>query len=213
MSAAPRVRHPIFARMYTRLAVVADKKGGAAHRDELLAGAAGRVIEVGAGSGANFAHYPTGVTEVVAVEPETYLRAKAEATAQKVTTNVHVVDGTADHLPVDDASCDIAVASLVLCSVPDQSAALAELRRVIRPGGELRFYEHIRSHNPRLAKLQRRIDLVHPWLGGGCHASRETDRTIEGAGFVVERRRYFTFKPSILELPTSPMVIGLARPA
>ena len=113
------------------------------------------------------------------MEPEAYLRAKAEAAAERALVDVRVVPGTADALPADDESFDVAVASLVLCSVPDQAHALAEIRRVLRPGGELRFYEHIRSHHPKFARRQRRVDIIWPRVGGGCHASRATDEAIE----------------------------------
>src|SRR3954469_22435285 len=109
--------HPIFARLYTWLSRGAESSGAAEHRDETLAGLSGRVIEVGAGNGLNFAHYPPGVTEVVAVEPEPYLRAQAEAAAAAAATPVTVLDGVADALPAEDGSFDAAVASLVLCTV------------------------------------------------------------------------------------------------
>ena len=127
--------------MYPRCAARADARGAAEHRRRLVAGLSGRVIEVGAGHGANFAHYPAGVTEVVAVEPEPTLRGLAEKAARAAAVRVSVLDGTAEALPGD--GYDAAVTSLVLCSVPDQATALAEIRRVLRPGGELRFYEHV----------------------------------------------------------------------
>ena len=114
-------------------------------------------------------------------------------------------------LPADDATVDAGVASLVLCSVPDPAAALAELRRVIRPDGDLRFYEHVRADSPRLARWQDRLDVVWPRVGGGCHANRATVETIEAAGFTVERARRFTFRPSALVALTSPHAIGVAR--
>ncbi len=127
------VHHPIFARVFDRLSVVAERSGQGEHRRELLAGLQGRVIEVGAGNGLNFAHYPPTVTEVLAVEPEAYLRARARKAARRAPVAVAVVDGVADRLPADEASFDAGVASLVLCSVPAQPTALAELFRVIRP--------------------------------------------------------------------------------
>ena len=126
-------RHPIFARVFARAGPAMDAQGALEHRRALLAGLAGRVLEVGAGSGLNFAHYPPAVTELLAVEPEPYLRALAETAAQQAAIPIRVVDGTADTLPSPDAGMDAAVASLVLCSVPDQARALAELRRVLRP--------------------------------------------------------------------------------
>ena len=211
MSRASSIHHPVFARIYTRLSKAVEANGVGAHRDELLAGVSGRVVEVGAGNGANFVHYPATVTEVVAVEPEPYLRERAKEAARSAPVKVTVVDGTADRLPLEMGSCDVGVASLVLCSVADQAAALAELHRVIRPGGELRFYEHIRSQQPRLARLQQRADIVWPFLGGGCHASRLTDEAIKTAGFVVEHTRYFNFRTCFIEVLVAPRVIGIAR--
>jgi ubiquinone/menaquinone biosynthesis C-methylase UbiE len=205
------VHHPLFARLYERMAPAFEAKGGAAHRDELLAGLTGRVVEVGAGTGLNFRHYPTTVTEVVAVEPEPYLRAKAEQAAVTASIAVTVLDGVADHLPLDSASCDAGVASLVLCSVRDQAAALAELRRVIKTGGQLRFYEHVRSHSRAFARFQQAVDVVWPHLAGGCHASRDTVAAIEAAGFTVERVHEFMFRPAITNAPVAPHVIGVAR--
>lgn len=208
---ASRVHHPIFARMYRRIAAEAEGKGASEHRDELLDGLTGRVIEVGAGTGLNFAHYPKTVTEVVAVEPESYLRAAAEAAIADASVPVTVVDGTADDLPAGTGEFDAAIVSLVLCSVPSQVSALAELHRVIRPGGELRFYEHVRSPKPGFARAQRAVDLVWPLFGGGCHTSRDTERAIADAGFVVERVRRFTFRPVLCAAPVSPHIIGSAR--
>jgi ubiquinone/menaquinone biosynthesis C-methylase UbiE len=166
---APPVRHPIFSRFYGWCAAKGEKVGVAEHRDELLAGTSGRVIEVGAGSGLNFGHYPNDLTMVVAVEPEAHLRRLAKQAASRARVPIRVEEGTADHLPSPDGAFDVGVTSLVLCSVPDQAVALAELHRVIRPGGELRFYEHVRSTSPRRARLQDRADLIWPVFGGGCH--------------------------------------------
>ena len=205
------VHHPFFARMYARMAVAFEAKGSGGHRDEMLEGVSGRVIEVGAGIGSNFAHYPATVTEVVAVEPESYLRDRATGAASKAPVSVRVVDGVADALPFEDGSFDVGVASLVLCSVPDQQRALAELLRVIRPGGELRFYEHVRSDRPRFARMQERLDrFIWPRVGGGCHSSRATGDAIERAGFVVERIRRFEFRPSFTTYPVAPHIIGVA---
>src|SRR3954470_16557549 len=132
--------HPLFARMWIKGSPGAEKRGVAEHRREMLAGLSGRVIELGAGNGLNFEHYPDTVTEVLAVEPEPTLREAAVAAAGRAPVPLTVIEGVADALPAEDESFDAAVASLVLCSVPDQTAALAELRRVLKPGGELRFY-------------------------------------------------------------------------
>ena len=190
---------------------MAEKAGAAAHRDELLAGLRGSVIEVGAGSGLCFAHYPATVAEVLAVEPEPYFRQMATEAAASAPTAVRVVAGDAEHLPAGDGTFDAAVTSLVLCSVPDQKAALAEIRRVLRPGGILRFYEHIRATAPRLARWQDRVDWIWPHLGGGCHANRDTVAAIEAAGFVVEACRSFDFRPGIVVRAVAPHVIGSAH--
>jgi ubiquinone/menaquinone biosynthesis C-methylase UbiE len=211
--ATGQVRNPMFARAYERCAKVADARGASAHRDELLAGLAGRVIEVGAGTGSNFPHYPEAVTEVLAVEPEPYLRSVAERAAEQTGGRVRVVEGVADALPAGDAELDAAVASLVLCSVPDQVRALREVHRVLRPGGELRFYEHVRAGGAGLATMQRTLDVVWPLFTGGCHTSRDTAAAIELAGFTVERIRRFSFRPCLLTGPVSPHVIGVARRA
>ncbi|MHB8328290.1 MAG: class I SAM-dependent methyltransferase [Acidimicrobiales bacterium] len=206
-----QVHHPLFARFYRCLSAGAEKVGGAEHRDELLAGLVGRVIEVGAGHGINFVHYPEAVTELVAVEPEAYLRAAADKAAAKAQVPVEVVDGTADHLPVPDASFDAGVVSLVLCSVPDQAAALAELHRVIRPGGELRFYEHVRAASPRRARRQDRMQPLWSRLAGGCRPNRRTEAAISAAGFTVADCRRFNFEPCFLAALTAPIILGRAR--
>lgn len=205
------VRHPIFARIYQRVSGAAEAKGAGEHRDELLAGLGGRVIEVGAGNGLNFGHYPSAVNEVVAVEPEAYLRARAEEQAATAPVPVRVVDGVADDLPAEDGTFDAGIASLVLCSVPDQATALAELHRVIRPDGELRFYEHVAAHETGLARAQRAADIVWPLLAGGCHTSRNTAAAIERAGFVIEACRRFPFRPFPGEVLTAPRILGRAR--
>lgn len=205
-----RVHHPVFARAYERMSHDAEVKGGSEYRDRLLAGLRGRVIEVGAGNGLNFSHYPPTVTELIAVEPEAFLRARAEEAARSSSVRISIRDGTADALPVPDAAFDAGVASLVLCSVPDQATALAELRRVIRPGGELRFYEHVVSKRPGPARLQRIADrTIRPFLSGGCHAARDTLAAIERAGFVVERSERFSFRPNPIDV-TSPHILGTA---
>jgi ubiquinone/menaquinone biosynthesis C-methylase UbiE len=153
------------------------------------------------------------VTSVVAVEPEPYLRERAAAAAAEAPVSVRVVDGVAEELPLESGSVDAGIASLVLCSVSDQEAALSELHRVIRPGGELRFYEHVRALTPRGARIQEFFDVVWPHIGGGCHASRDTLAAIEQAGFAIERCTRFAFKPFPFPLPTAPHVLGIARRA
>jgi ubiquinone/menaquinone biosynthesis C-methylase UbiE len=211
VAAEERVRHPIAARLIERTMRTAEKRGQGEHRRRMLTGLSGRLVELGAGSGINFRHYPDSVTEVVAVEPEAYLRGLAEQAAATAPVPVQVVSGVSGDLPLEDASCDAGVACLVLCTVPDQQRALAELARVIRPGGELRFYEHVVSQRPFGARLQRLADATFwPHLAGGCHRSRDTGQVIEGAGFRIESCDRFPFSPGPL-LPADPHILGVAR--
>lgn len=188
-----QVRHPIFARLYARISANAEAKGGAEHRQEMLAGLKGRVVEVGAGNGLNFGHYPATVTEVMAVEPEPHLRKLAQVAAEQADVAISVVDGPADSLPLRDGTCDAAVCSLVLCSVDDQAEALAEVRRVLRPGGELRFYEHVRSGHRWFGRAEDLIDPIWSRVAGGCHPNRDTLVTIRTAGFEVSEVEQISF--------------------
>ncbi|MHB8289782.1 MAG: class I SAM-dependent methyltransferase [Acidimicrobiales bacterium] len=206
------VWHPIFARFYSWLSCRGDAAGMADHRDELLAGLVGRGVEVGAGNGLNFSHYPSSVTEVIAVEPEPYLRARAVSAARDADVPVTVVDGTADALALRGASLDFAVVSLVLCSVSSQHAALREIKRVLRPGGELRFYEHVRSESASLARWQCAVAPFWKVVGGGCQPDRDTVSAIEHAGFTINQIRSFMFEsgPRIVCGIVAPHVIGRA---
>jgi ubiquinone/menaquinone biosynthesis C-methylase UbiE len=203
-------RHPIFARYYARVSRLMEKDVGP-YRQRLLDGLSGRVIEVGAGNGLNFAHYPATVTEVIAVEPEPHLRSIAEANAARAAVSVKVVDATADDLPAGEAECDAAIASLVLCSVPDQDRALAEIRRVLKPGGELRFFEHVRAATPWRWHVQQALDVaIWPLLVGGCHCGRDTRAAIERAGFTIGRIDQLTSAETQMTFPTAPQILGTA---
>lgn len=211
IDAPEKVHHPLFARIYMRTTASRKAHGEDEHRERLLAGLTGQVIEVGAGNGLNFPHYPEEVERVIAVEPEPLLRKAARTAAAKAPVKIEVVDGVAAGLPVADESFDAAIASLVLCSVPDQQLALAELRRVTRSGGELRFYEHVVAYRPIGRWLQRLADATFwPHVAGGCHLSRDTGAAIEKAGFQVEKQERFPFS-SGAPVPTIPHIIGIAR--
>ena len=189
----------------------AEGSGAADHRRTLLAGLKGRVIEIGAGHGLNFSHYPPAVSQVVAVEPEPHLRGLAVKAAVGGSVPIEVRDGTAESLPAQDGEFDAAVVSLVLCSVSDQQAALREIARAMRPDGELRFYEHVVSYRPRTARIQRALDAtVYPFLAGGCHCARDTSAAIREAGFQVQREERFAFKGSRLA-PAVAHILGTAR--
>ena len=207
------VRHPCFARCYARVSLRMEPEVGP-HRSRLLAGLRGRVIEVGAGNGLNFGHYPPQVESVYAVEPEPRLRSLATERAGGEAAAVEVVDGVADRLPADDESFDAAVVSLVLCSVPDQATALAEVRRVLRPGGELRFFEHVRADTAGMRRVQRALDAtIYPWLVGGCHLSRDTATAIRRAGFTIESIESLRVPDTRMSLPSTAHIIGVARRA
>ncbi|HEU4543576.1 MAG TPA: class I SAM-dependent methyltransferase [Jiangellaceae bacterium] len=207
----PRVRHPFFARFYAWVSPSMERAGAAERRDALLAGLTGRVIDVGAGNGLNFAHYPPEVTDVLAVEPDPYLRALANSGAERAPIPIKVVDGVAEDLPADDESFDAGVASFVLCSVADLSQALRELHRAIRPEGQLRFFEHVRADTPGLRRVQRVLDAtVWPALCGGDHTGRDTAAAIEDAGFTIQTLDRFRFPETPIPLPTSPHILGTA---
>jgi ubiquinone/menaquinone biosynthesis C-methylase UbiE len=168
------------------------------------------VLEVGAGDGRNFAHYPAAVSEVLAVEPEAHLRQIAERAASDAPVTVTVIDGTAERLPLDDGTQDAVVSSLVLCSVSDQAVALAELHRVLLAGGELRFYEHVVAQGSVGRAVQAGLDEsgIWPQLGAGCHLSRDTVQAIAAAGFELGELRRFHSGPGSLGIP---FVVGSAR--
>lgn len=152
------------------------------------------------------------MTEVVAVEPEDRLRALAMTAAEKSTVPVRVIAAHADDLPFDDGSFDAAVASLVLCSVPDPRAALTELRRILAPTGQLRFFEHVRSANPAFALLQDLITPAWSLSGGGCHPNRDTAAHIRAAGFTIEELDRVVYAP-LKFVPRHSHIIGRAVPA
>ncbi|MEV4945749.1 class I SAM-dependent methyltransferase [Streptomyces sp. NPDC053755] len=207
------VHHPFFARFYARFSVSADTKAGiGALRTELLTGLSGRVIEIGAGNGLNFAHYPGTVAEVVAIEPERHLRQLAADAALRADVPVDVAPGAAEALPVKSEAFDAAVASLVLCTVRDVPRTLAELYRVVRPGGELRFFEHGVAPGRGMARTQRALDrTVWPLLFGGCHTARDPLAAIEAAGFELITYRSLTVPQEGPRLPSSFCVLGSAR--
>jgi ubiquinone/menaquinone biosynthesis C-methylase UbiE len=180
-------------------------------RRRALAGLRGRVIEVGSGDGRAFEHYPADVERVLAVEPDPTARAAAAERARATEVHIDIVDGDAAALPAEEGSFDAAVVMGVLCSVPDPAAALRELRRVLVPGGELRFWEHVRSNNPAFRMLQRACDALF-WTRalGGCETTRDTVSSIQDSGFrFVTLDRGF-HSSSRLTITTAPYVLGAA---
>lgn len=209
MSQLDRFQYPRFARRYVKISEALDRRGVADLRRKALQGIRGRVVEVGCGNGRNFAHYPLDVTEVVAVEPEGTLRACAERAAADASVPISVVAGHADDLPVEGGSFDAAVVSLVLCSVPDPVTALAEVRRVLRPGGEMRFGEHVRAENRVGAAVQDLVTPLSAKFDAGCRQNRDTEAAIRAAGFAMATLERFSFQPYPL-LPGQPMIMGTA---
>jgi ubiquinone/menaquinone biosynthesis C-methylase UbiE len=209
---ATDIARPRFARMYPRSAASAEQRGATGHRRRLLEGLSGTVAEIGAGHGLNFALYPPEVTEVVAIEPEPTLRSRAKTAAESANVPIRVLAGVADELPLEAASADAAVAGLVLCSVPDQQRALAEIRRVLHHRGELRFYEHVIPHCQPKRLLLQAIDRsgIWPAIAGGCHPARDTASAIMQAGFDIEEIERFGFSAQRFE-PVIPHIVGIAR--
>ncbi|MFE4669298.1 class I SAM-dependent methyltransferase [Streptomyces sp. NPDC056716] len=206
------VHHPVFARYYARISVSAETRMGMAGvRDRLLAGLAGRVLEVGAGNGLNFRHYPRTVSEVVAIEPERVLRRLAVDAALRAGVPVDVVPGTAEALPVKSEGFDAVVLSLVLCSVRDVPRALREVRRVLRPGGEVRFFEHGVGGGSVMRSAQRALDsTLWPRLNGGCHLSRDPVSALRAAGFDLGPYRRVLLPEKGPVLPASYCSLGTA---
>jgi ubiquinone/menaquinone biosynthesis C-methylase UbiE len=207
------LEHPLFARFFHRFCGRDRGQGERELRRELLSGIRGRVVEVGVGNGISFDHYPDSVAELIAVEPEPYLRRQAEKAAAGAAIPVKVVPGVAASLGLATGSVDVVVVCGVLCSVSDQREALAEFRRVLGVGGELRFYEHVRSRRPGFARWQGWVDAPWSRAMGGCHTNRDTLAAIADAGFRIERCRGFSFPPSAGAYPVAPRILGLARAA
>ena len=180
-----------FAALYERAMKNTEEAGMREHRRELVAGARGRTVELGAGTGLNYDHYPDAVTELVLTEPfEPMARRLRERAVRpspgRRTREVSVIEAPADRLPLDDDSIDTAVSTLVLCTVDDLPATLVEIARVLKPGGRLIFAEHVRSTDPGLARWQDRLEVPWKLVGHGCRCNRDTLASIEASPLVIE---------------------------
>lgn len=175
-----------FSAFYDRAMKATEEAGMREIRREALSGARGRTIDIGAGTGINLGLYPDDLTELVLAEPDEYmLRRLRPKLAEGGMRTAEVVQAPADRLPFPDDTFDTAVFTLVLCTVPDPQAALAEAARVLRPDGQLIFVEHVRSEDPSLARWQDRLERPWRFLGDGCHCNRHTVATIEASPFQV----------------------------
>lgn len=190
----------IFASFYDRGLQGAEEAGLAQRREHLVGAATGRVIEIGAGTGLNLAHYPQSLDRLVLTEPSEPMASRLRERASANGRDAEVVIAPAEALPFDDGEFDTAVATLVFCTVPDPEAALREVRRVLAPGGKLLLIEHVRSDDPGRARWQDRLET--PWriFGNGCHCNRDTESLVKHAGFEFEQIDHG-------KLPKSPPIV------
>jgi ubiquinone/menaquinone biosynthesis C-methylase UbiE len=175
-----------FAASYDRGLKASEDAGLRQMRTELLAGAGGRVIEIGAGTGINIDLYPETVEELVLVEPDPHMARRLRERLARSGRPATILEAPAERLGFGDASFDCAVSTLVLCTVPDPRAAVTELSRVLKPGGRLLFLEHVRAEDPGMARWQDRFELPWRFLADGCHCNRDTVATLSGSGFELE---------------------------
>lgn len=197
-----------FAAIYDRALAGTEKAGLGAHRKALLSTAAGRVIEIGAGTGANLPFYNEAVSDLVVCEPEEPMARRLERKLASCGRPVRVTRAPAENLPVDKESFDVAISTLVLCTVGDPARALAELHRVLKPGGRLLFIEHVRAEEPRLARWQDRLNFLNKGIAHGCNCNRSTVAEIATAGFTIaklDRDRLQKAPPLV-----RPLVVGVA---
>jgi ubiquinone/menaquinone biosynthesis C-methylase UbiE len=175
----------LFSALYDSGLKASEDAGLRQMRHELLAAARGRVLELGAGTGLNLEHYPETIESLALVEPDPHMTKRLREKLAHSDREAEVVGAPAERLPFPDHSFDTVAVTLVLCTVPDQVAALAEIRRVLKPGGQLLFLEHVRSRDPQLARWQDRWERPWRFIGDGCHCNRDTVSAIAAAGFTL----------------------------
>jgi len=171
---SPTVMERLGARLYDGVLALGERRGMAARRERLLATARGSVLEIGAGTGLNLPCYGPEVTALVLTEPVAPMRDRLARRARGAGVAAEIVDAAGEALPFPDGAFDAVVSTLVLCTVADQEAALREIRRVLRPGGRLRFIEHVRAGSAVRAWTQDRLARPWRWVGAGCTCNRET---------------------------------------
>ena len=201
------LRSRFFAMTYDRQIAKVDKAGLRGFREGLLAGAAGRVLEIGGGTGNNLPFYGPAVESLTITEPEIPMLRRLERKAREQAPAARVLRAPAEDLPFEDDCFDVAVSTLVLCGVDDQPRALRELRRVLRPGGRLLFIEHVRSGDPGQARSQDRMNGLNRFVVG-CDCNRPTLVSIQEADFTVTRVEHTTM-PKVPRF-ASPVIVGSA---
>jgi ubiquinone/menaquinone biosynthesis C-methylase UbiE len=201
------LRSRFFAATYDRQMAKVEKAGLRAHRETVLAGASGRVLEIGAGTGGNLPFYGPAVESLTLTEPEIPMLRRLERKLRETSPAPIVLRAPAEDLPFEDDSFDTAVSTLVLCGVDDQPRTLRELHRVLCPGGRLLFIEHVRSDDPRLSHRQDRMNGINRFMVG-CECNRPTLTTIEAGGFTITRIEHLT----MAKIPkwVSPFIVGSA---
>ena len=205
--------HKWFASLYDRLNASAERSYMGRVREEIVGGARGRVLEVGAGTGANFAYYNDHAEEIIATEPDSYMLERARPRVEDAGRPIDLRQASAEELPFEDGAFDTVVSTLVMCTVRDPLQALSEVRRVLKPSGELRLYEHVRFDHDFGAFWQDIITPVWRWFAAGCHPNRDTASLVREAGFEFERLEMT--KPLPLTPPmvfARPHITGIARP-
>ncbi len=175
-----------FAALYDRFLEATEEAGLREMRRELLSEASGRTIDIGSGTGANLDLYPEQVTELTMAEPDPHMARQLRQKLARSSHDVEFVEAGAERLPCEDSSFDTAVFTLVLCTVPDPRAALAEVARILKPGGRMLFLEHVRAEDPKLARWQDRLEKPWRFIGDGCHCNRDTVATIEASPLQLE---------------------------
>jgi ubiquinone/menaquinone biosynthesis C-methylase UbiE len=201
------IRRRLFAALYDTVSKGSEEAGLRDERHELLAGAEGATLEIGAGTGLNLQHYPEAVTRLELTEPDEHMRRRLSRRAAEVSPAAEIVDASVESLPFPDSTFDTVVLTFVLCSVPDQESALREITRVLKPDGRLLFLEHVRSDDPGVAKWQDRVTPLYNLVG--CNPNRDTLAAIEASALGVETVKHG-------EVPKAPkferpLIAGVAR--
>lgn len=200
----------IFPLVYNAAFVLAERRGLRDVREELVGQSKGRVVELGAGTGLNLAHYPDSVSELLLTEPDPHMAARLRKRADLLSPDASVVEAPAEELPFDDASVDTVVSTLVLCTVENPHRALSEIARVLRPGGSLLFAEHVRSASPRAARWQDRLNTPWSWYACGCQCNRDSISAMRGVSFHVDDLRHDRLR--WISPVVRPLVVGSASP-